>query len=64
MRKGIHPVLQIIKIVTPQGRVIEAVSAKVFKSENKVVFVRDPGKQSEAVGQLAKFKQRFEAPKK
>lgn len=59
MRRGLHPVLQWITVITPQGRVVKALSGKVFKSDRPFV-VRDPGKQSEVEGQLAKFKKRFE----
>lgn len=62
MRRGLHPVMQWVTLVTPQGRVVKVLSGKVFKADRPFV-VRDPGKQSEEDGQLAKFSKRFEKHK-
>lgn len=59
MKKGAHPALQWISIVSPHGRLIRVLAGKAFKLD-RPTYVRDPGKQSEAVGQLAKFKRRFD----
>ncbi|BBN10494.1 hypothetical protein Mapa_012789 [Marchantia paleacea] len=63
MKKGLHPALQWISIITPHGRLVRVLSAKAFKLD-RPYFVRDPGKESETVGQLAKFRRRFEFPTK
>lgn len=59
MKKGLHPALQFIRIISPHGRLVRVLAAKAFKLD-RPTYVRDPGKQSETVGQLAKFKRRFE----
>ena len=59
MKRGIHPVLQAVTLVTSHGRVVKVWAGKVFHVD-KPYFIRDPGKESETVGQLAKFKKRFE----
>ncbi|CAM6012350.1 hypothetical protein CY35_17G102800 [Sphagnum magellanicum] len=59
MKKGAHPALQFITIVSPHGRLIRVLAGKAFKLD-RPFYVRDPGKQSETVGQLAKFKRRFD----
>ena len=59
MKKGVHPALQFIRIISPHGRLVRVLAAKAFKLD-RPTYVRDPGKQSETVGQLAKFKRRFE----
>jgi hypothetical protein len=58
-KKGVHPALQFIRIISPHGRLVRVLAAKAFKLD-RPTYVRDPGKQSETVGQLAKFKRRFE----
>ncbi|KAJ7530806.1 hypothetical protein O6H91_14G020000 [Diphasiastrum complanatum] len=64
MKKGVHPALQWMTLVSPHGRLVRVLTAKVFQSDQPH-FVTDPGKQSEFVGQLAKFRRRFQqAPKK
>jgi len=63
MKKGAHPALQWIRIISPHGRLVRVLAAKAFKLD-RPSYVRDPGKQSETVGTLAKFRRRFEfAPK-
>lgn len=63
MKKGVHPALQWIRIVSPHGRLIRVLAGKAFKLD-RPYYVRDPGKQSETVGTLAKFRRRYEfAPK-
>jgi len=63
MKKGVHPALQWIRIISPHGRLVRVLAGKAFKLD-RPSYVRDPGKQSETVGTLAKFKRRFEfAPK-
>jgi hypothetical protein len=59
MRRGLHPVLQVITLVTPDGRVVKAYAGKVQKIV-RPIFLKAPGAESENVGQLAKFKKRFE----
>lgn len=60
MRKGLHPALQWIKLVSPHGRLVRVLAAKAFKYPERPTYIRDPGKQSETVGQLAKFRRRFD----
>lgn len=54
--------MQWVTLITPQGRVVKVLSGKVYKSDRPFV-IRDPGKQSEEEGQLAKFTKRFESHK-
>ena len=61
MKKGLHPALQWISLITPQGRLVRVLSAKVFKSD-KPFYIRDPGKKAEAEGPLAKFKKKYDLP--
>jgi hypothetical protein len=61
MKKGGHPALQWISIITPHGRLVRVLAGKAFKLD-KPYFVRDPGKESETVGQVAKFRRRFDVP--
>ncbi|CAI5957961.1 unnamed protein product [Closterium sp. NIES-65] len=57
MKKGIHPALQWLSLVTPQGRLVRVLSAQVFKSD-RPFYIRDPGKKAETEGQIAKFNKR------
>ncbi|GJP44236.1 hypothetical protein CLOM_g3617 [Closterium sp. NIES-68] len=58
MKKGIHPALQWLSLVTPQGRLVRVLSAQVFKSD-RPFYIRDPGKKAETEGQIAKFNKRY-----
>ncbi|CAM6088985.1 unnamed protein product [Calypogeia fissa] len=61
MKKGVHPALQWLSIITPHGRLVRVLAGKAFKLD-RPYFVRDPGKESETVGQVAKFRRRFDVP--
>ncbi|XP_057977629.1 uncharacterized protein LOC131164453 [Malania oleifera] len=59
MRKGLHPQLQWISYVTQSGRLMHVMMTKIHKT-GKVYHLRAKRQMAESLGQVAKFKRRYE----
>ncbi|KAL8530917.1 hypothetical protein ACS0TY_007804 [Phlomoides rotata] len=57
MKKGIHPQMQWISYVTPSGRLIHAMMAKI--NEVGKFYQLRPKQHVEKFGQIAKFNQKY-----
>jgi ribosomal protein L31 len=59
MRKGIHPALQIMKIVSPDGRLWEVLTPRIYKNEHRFRSLAQEEEAKEREGQLARFRRRY-----
>ncbi|KAM0863729.1 hypothetical protein ACQ4PT_000197 [Festuca glaucescens] len=59
MRKGLHPQMQWISYVTQSGRLINVMMTKVNHT-GKVYHMRAKRQMAQSLGQIAKFKRRYE----
>jgi ribosomal protein L31 len=59
MKKGLHPQLQWISYVTQSGRLMHVSMTKIHHV-GKVYHFRAKRQMAESLGQIAKFKRRFE----
>lgn len=59
MRKGLHPQMQWISYVTQSGRLMHVMMTKIH-SVGKVYHLKAKRQMAENVGQIAKFRQRYE----
>ncbi|RLN30999.1 hypothetical protein C2845_PM05G16670 [Panicum miliaceum] len=59
MRKGLHPQMQWISYVTQSGRLINIMMTKVNHT-GKVYHMRAKRQMAQSLGQIAKFKRRYE----
>ncbi|CAH9100503.1 unnamed protein product [Cuscuta europaea] len=59
MKKGIHPQLQWISYVTQSGRLMPVMMTKIHQV-GKVYHFRARRQMAESIGQIAKFKRRYE----
>ncbi|KAM3276444.1 hypothetical protein ACQJBY_044689 [Aegilops geniculata] len=59
MRKGLHPQMQWISYVTQSGRLINITMTKVNHT-GKVYHMRAKRQMAQSLGQIAKFKRRYE----
>ncbi|KAB2615597.1 hypothetical protein D8674_022185 [Pyrus ussuriensis x Pyrus communis] len=65
MKKGLHPQMQWISYVTQSGRLMQVMMTKIHPV-GKVYHLKAKRQMAENIGQVAKFKQRYEkqiAPK-
>ncbi|KAI5084985.1 hypothetical protein GOP47_0001154, partial [Adiantum capillus-veneris] len=61
MKKGIHPALQIMKIVSPDGRLWEVLTPRIYRKEMADRY-RSLAQEEEAMereGQIARFYRRY-----
>ncbi|KQJ86750.1 uncharacterized protein LOC100835868 [Brachypodium distachyon] len=59
MRKGLHPQMQWISYVTQSGRLINIMMPKICHT-GKVYHLRAKRQMAQSLGQIAKFKRRYE----
>ncbi|KAK8935239.1 hypothetical protein KSP39_PZI013465 [Platanthera zijinensis] len=59
MKKGLHPQLQYISYVTQSGRLMHVLMTKL-NHVGKVYHLKARRQMAEHVGQIAKFKRRYE----
>ncbi|KAI4320800.1 hypothetical protein MLD38_034245 [Melastoma candidum] len=59
MKKGIHPQMQWISYVTQSGRLMHVMMTKIH-STGKVYHFRAKRQMAESLGQVAKFRKRYE----
>lgn len=59
MKKGIHPQMQWISYVTQSGRLMHVMMTKVH-NVGKVYHFRAKRQMAQRVGQVAKFRRRYE----
>lgn len=59
MKKGAHPQLQWISYVTQSGRLMNVMMTKIHQV-GKVYHFRAKRQMAESVGQIAKFRRRYE----
>ncbi|XP_023547264.1 uncharacterized protein LOC111806134 [Cucurbita pepo subsp. pepo] len=59
MKKGLHPQMQWISYVTQSGRLMHVMMTKIHHV-GKVYHLRARRQLAESVGQIAKFKRRYE----
>lgn len=59
MKKGIHPQMQWISYVTQSGRLMPVMMTKIHQV-GKVYHFRARRQMAESIGQIAKFKRRYE----
>ncbi|XP_018822407.1 uncharacterized protein LOC108992325 [Juglans regia] len=59
MKKGLHPQLQWISYVTQSGRLMHVMMTKIHHV-GKVYHFRAKRQMAESIGQVAKFKRRYE----
>ncbi|KAK4751592.1 hypothetical protein SAY87_005074 [Trapa incisa] len=59
MKKGVHPQMQWISYVTQSGRLINVMMTKIH-DVGKVYHFRAKRQMAQRVGQVAKFKRRYE----
>ncbi|KAJ1263666.1 hypothetical protein BS78_09G203200, partial [Paspalum vaginatum] len=59
MRKGLHPQMQWISYVTQSGRLINIMMTKLNHT-GKVYHMRAKRQMAQSLGQIAKFKRRYE----
>ncbi|CAN6560606.1 unnamed protein product [Malus baccata var. baccata] len=65
MKKGLHPQMQWTSYVTQSGRLMQVMMTKIHPV-GKVYHLKAKRQMAENIGQVAKFKQRYEkqiAPK-
>ncbi|MCO5586035.1 hypothetical protein L7F22_039973 [Adiantum nelumboides] len=61
MKKGIHPALQIMKIVSPDGRLWEVLTPRIYKKEmaDRYRSLTQEEEAAEREGQVARFYRRY-----
>ncbi|XP_030453382.1 uncharacterized protein LOC115674979 [Syzygium oleosum] len=59
MKKGIHPQMQWISYVTQSGRLMHVMMTKIHNT-GKVYHFRARRQMAQSLGQIAKFKRRYE----
>ncbi|XP_057549254.1 uncharacterized protein LOC130827533 [Amaranthus tricolor] len=59
MKKGLHPQMQWISYVTQSGRLINVMMSKIHR-EPKVYHFRAKRQMAQSLGQIAKFKRRYQ----
>ncbi|XP_038890309.1 uncharacterized protein LOC120079925 [Benincasa hispida] len=59
MKKGLHPQMQWISYVTQSGRLMHVMMTKIHHV-GKVYHLRARRQMAESVGQIARFKRRYE----
>ncbi|TVU50288.1 hypothetical protein EJB05_01654, partial [Eragrostis curvula] len=59
MRKGLHPQMQWISYVTQSGRLVNIMMTKISHT-GKVYHMRAKRQMAQSLGQIAKFKRRYE----
>ncbi|KAI5658443.1 hypothetical protein M9H77_27236 [Catharanthus roseus] len=59
MKKGIHPQMQWISYVTQSGRLMNIMMTKIHEV-GKVYHIRARRQMAQSVGQIAKYKKRYE----
>ncbi|PKA49199.1 hypothetical protein AXF42_Ash010884 [Apostasia shenzhenica] len=59
MKKGLHPQLQYISYVTQSGRLMHVLMTRL-SHVGKVYHFRARRQMAESIGQIAKFKRRYE----
>ncbi|RVW48750.1 hypothetical protein VitviT2T_007741 [Vitis vinifera] len=59
MKKGLHPQMQWISYVTQSGRLMHVMMTRIH-SVGKVYHLRARRQMAQSVGQIAKFKRRYE----
>ncbi|KAI9119801.1 hypothetical protein K1719_009190 [Acacia pycnantha] len=59
MKKGLHPQMQWISYVTQSGRLMHVMMTKIHPV-GKVYHFRAKRQMAESLGQIAKFRRRFE----
>ncbi|XP_044492691.1 uncharacterized protein LOC123216318 isoform X1 [Mangifera indica] len=59
MKKGLHPQMQWISYVTQSGRLMHVMMTKIHHV-GKVYHFRARRQMAQSIGQLAKFKRRYE----
>ncbi|XP_021905795.1 uncharacterized protein LOC110820594 [Carica papaya] len=59
MKKGLHPQMQWISYVTQSGRLMNVMMTKIHHA-GKVYHFRAKRQMAESIGQIAKFKRRYE----
>ncbi|KAM7498918.1 hypothetical protein LguiA_023332 [Lonicera macranthoides] len=59
MKKGVHPQMQWISYVTQSGRLMHVMMTKIHQV-GKVYHFRARRQMAQSVGQIAKFKRRYE----
>ena len=59
MKKGIQPALQIMKIVSPDGRLWEVLTPRIYKSDKRFRSLAQEEEAKEREGQLARFRRRY-----
>lgn len=63
MKKGLHPQMQWISYVTQSGRLINVMMSKIHR-EPKVYHFRAKRQMAQSLGQIAKFKRRYDQEQK
>lgn len=59
MKKGLHPQLQYVSCVTQSGRLMHVMMTRIHQA-GKVYHFRARRQMAQSLGQIAKFKRRFE----
>ena len=59
MKKGVHPQLQWISYVTQSGRLMNMMMTKIHHV-GKVYHIKARRQMAQSIGQIAKFKRRYE----
>ncbi|KAL3733439.1 uncharacterized protein LOC104448197 [Eucalyptus grandis] len=59
MKKGIHPQMQWISYVTQSGRLMNVMMTKIHNT-GKVYHFRAKRQMAQSLGQIAKFRRRYE----
>ncbi|KAH7686955.1 L28p-like protein [Dioscorea alata] len=59
MKKGLHPQMQWISYVTQSGRLMHVMMTKIHNA-GKVYHFRARRQMAQSLGQVAKFKRRYE----
>ncbi|KAL6851898.1 hypothetical protein ACP4OV_020083 [Aristida adscensionis] len=59
MRKGLHPQMQWISYVTQSGRLMNIMMTKIGHT-GKVYHMRAKRQMAQSLGQIAKFRRRYE----
>ncbi|OWM88091.1 uncharacterized protein LOC116206746 [Punica granatum] len=62
MKKGIHPQMQWISYVTQSGRLMHVMMTRIHQV-GKVYHFRAKRQMAQSLGQVAKFKRRYEQEK-
>eukprot|EP00249_Psilotum_nudum_P008674 c21438_g1_i1 orf=190-462(+) len=59
MKKGLHPALQVMNIVAPDGRLMEVLISKIYNNNKRYWALPSSEEARERVGQVAKFRRRY-----